>query len=797
MKNLRCILVIAFILITTVVFTQNSRKKTKAVRVDKAPIIDGILNDNVWKNASIANDFKMFKPGNGNPISKEYETEVRIIYDDEAIYFGAFMRDPNLEKIPMQFGVRNSFPQADFFGIILNPYDDKITEFEFFVMSTGLQADAISVEDAEDENWNQVWKSAVKITNEGWYVEVEIPYAALRFPKNKIQDWGLNFHRKIRNTNEQYSWSFIDKAKGLRSQQTGLLTNLTNLKPPLRLSLTPYSFFSVQKEDDTNESRFSAGMDLKLGINDSYTLDAVLIPEFGQTAFDEDVLNLSPFEQQFTENRAFFTEGTNLFSIGDLFYSRRIGQVPNLIILDENKVYENIPNGIPLINALKISGRNDNGLGIGIFNAITEKTITPVNNINTQTKEAIEISPLTNFNVLVLDQQFNKNSSISFVNTNVIREGSFKDANVSAFVLNLVNRNNYFLKASPKFSLVDGLKGFGSEFRIGKRSGIYQFEYFNEISSQNFDINDLGFQSFNNFHKNGIEVSYQIFEPNNNFNTFNLNLNSTITSLFNPSVYTGNIISLEGNATTKQQSYISTTLFGNLGYQKDFRYKSLLVDDTYFKTPTELGVNLTFISDQRKKINYTISGAYSKQIKNNTSSFEILINPTIRITNKFTLGYTYNFTQSNNEKGYVNSVEDDIIFGNRLVKTLENSIESTYYFNTNTYIDFSLRHFWSPVTYDSQFYNLETNGDLLINDYQNNHDLNYNSWNVNLTFFWQFAPGSQLVAQYRSAIKSEGIDSSLNFNQNFDTLFEQPSISNFSIKVLYYLDVNKLRKNKY
>ena len=448
-----------------------------------------------------------------------------------------------------------------------------------------------------------------------------------------------------------------------------------------------------------------------------------------------------------------------------------------------------------MINALKISGRGNNGLGIGVFNAITEKTTTTVTDILTQEKEADEISPLTNYNVLVLDQQFHKNSSISFVNTNVLRAGDFEDANVSAFVLNLTNKDNYYLTAVPKISIKNQEKGFGSEFRIGRRSGSYQFEYANLINDEKFDTNDLGFQLNNNFHDNVAEISYRIFEPTAHLNTFDITFNTIVKSLYKPSRYVGNEISLSTAMTTKKQAVVSALITSNLGTQKDFRYKSLAVDETYFKTPTQLGFGGQLRSDLRKKFNYTIGGFYASQIGNSMSVLELQINPSLRISDKWTLGYAYNYTQRNNEKGYVNTVENENIFGNRLVQTFENSMQSTYYLNTDMFVDFSLRHFWTPVAYDNTFYTLVSSGKLSANTYQNHHDVNYNSWNVNLNFFWQFAPGSQLVAQYRNAIRNTGNDSTLSFSDNLQNLFEQSAISNFSIKILYYLDVNRIRKN--
>src|SRR5690606_21355058 len=161
-------------------------------------------------------------------------------------------------------------------------------------------------------------------------------------------------------------------------------------------------------------------MDIKYGINDAFTLDAILIPDFGQTKYDDQILNLGPFEQQFNENRAFFTEGTDLFNKGNMFYSRRIGGVPSVDpdINENEEIIETVQN-VNLINALKLSGRTKNGLGVGILNAVTEKTFASIKDTVSGETRKVVIEPLTNYNVLVLDQRFRKNSSVSFINTNV------------------------------------------------------------------------------------------------------------------------------------------------------------------------------------------------------------------------------------------------------------------------------------------------------------------------------------------------------------------------------------------
>jgi hypothetical protein len=292
----------------------------------------------------------------------------------------------------------------------------------------------------EDYNYNVVWDAETTINEDGWYAEIKIPYAALRFPKKEEQLWGIQMGRQISYLNENYVWNYVNKAVGKASQYTGHLTGIKDITPPVRLSFYPYSSAEVDHFNGNTLTNLNAGLDFKYGISDAFTLDATLIPDFGQTAFDNVELNLTPFEQEFGENRAFFTEGTELFTKGNLFYSRRIGDSPigfnaaQRERLNNEIILEN-PEEAALINALKVSGRTNNDLGIGFFNAITrEEKAVYLDTLTGQTRSRVT-EPFTNYNIVVLDQQFNQNSSITLINTNVTREGHFRDGNVSAFCL--------------------------------------------------------------------------------------------------------------------------------------------------------------------------------------------------------------------------------------------------------------------------------------------------------------------------------------------------------------------------
>ncbi|MBC7747154.1 MAG: carbohydrate binding family 9 domain-containing protein, partial [Methylotenera sp.] len=299
-----------FLLLSFVGFSQKKVLQTKFI--SEKIEIDGKLEEPIWQSAAIASNFIMFQPDNGKPIPENKKTEIRVLYDNDAIYIGALLNDENPEKILKEITQRDNFGTSDLFGVFINGFNDGQQDFQFFVNAADGQADCITTDsNGEDYSWDAVWKSKAVITDKGWVVEMRIPYAALRFSAEKKQTWGLNFFREIRRDRFKYTWNFIDSKLGTFTQQTGVLEGIENIKPPTRLFLLPYSSFYVNANAaQKTYGTLKGGLDLKYGINDAFTLDMILIPDFGQTKYDDQILNLGPFEQQFNENRPFFTEGT-------------------------------------------------------------------------------------------------------------------------------------------------------------------------------------------------------------------------------------------------------------------------------------------------------------------------------------------------------------------------------------------------------------------------------------------------------------------------------------------------------
>ncbi len=262
----------------------------------------------MWKDAKIATNFVQREPLNGRPAS--LDTEVKFLYDDKAIYVGAHIIDPNPDSLWKELKSRDNLGMADYFGVILDPYNDGLNGMAFFVSVRNVQVDfKIDAQDYQDYSWDAVWRSGTSISADGWTVELMIPYAALRFPKNEVQEWGgINFQRNIQRKREVTTWSKVDVAAVGQLQQAGLVTGIEDIKPPLRLSGTPYLSAFIDHDNYSNklQSGYNYGMDIKAGLSESFTLDVTLIPDFGQVESDDRIFSLSPYEVYYEEKRPFF-----------------------------------------------------------------------------------------------------------------------------------------------------------------------------------------------------------------------------------------------------------------------------------------------------------------------------------------------------------------------------------------------------------------------------------------------------------------------------------------------------------
>lgn len=787
------------------------KKELNITRAEKAPKIDGELNDKVWENAEIATDFIQFKPEIGNTLPRNKRTEVKVSYDDQAIYVAAYLYD-DPEKIMSQIVNRDNFGQTDFFLVVLNPNNDAQNDTSFFVFSSGQQADAISNPTiGEDFSWNAVWSCAVKMKDDGWTVEMKIPYRTLRFADQENPTWGLQFHRQFRRDRSQYTWNPIDPTKGYIGLYNGELKGLDNLKPPLRLNLYPFSTGILNSFDGDIDTDLTFGMDVKYGITDNFTLDATLIPDFSQAGFDNIVLNLGPFEQTFSEQRQFFTEGVDLFSKGGLFFSRRVGGRPSgELDLAENEDAD-VPNEVKVLNALKVSGRTKDGWGLGLFNAITEKTYATVTDNDTGDKRQEVVEPFTNYNILVVDKQFGGNSAISLINTNVTREGEFRDANATALVANLVNKKNtYRVDTELRMSNVNyqnnpSETGFSSFLFVGKVAGNFRYSFDHRFADTKYNINDLGLNRRNNQNDFGFDFSYQTFEPSGRLNNYRFNFFSNYRRLVDPNTFARFNFGGGYRAFTKNQNAHGFRLNIQPGKQYDY-FESR--DGRPFIFENSVSAGAWFSSNYNKvfAIDLRANAATLFEEGRDLFRYDFEIEPRIRFSDQLLLTYGLNFENRNGDRGYATSVDDNSIFGERNRQIVTNTISGNYTFNPFHSLGLTFRHYWDTVQYDYDLFTLLDNGRLTaeegynIDNVGDDPNINFSTWNIDLSYSWQFAPGSFLTALYRNQLFNFDENSEDNFTESLDLLFQQPMQNTFSLRVQYFIDFNGLKsvfkKNK-
>jgi hypothetical protein len=796
--------------VVSFILTAQEQKHLEALSIQSDIKIDGELNESIWSEAKVASGFTQTTPVFGNPATQK--TEVKVLYDNNALYVSAVMHEPSIDSITKTLSNRDDFGNADYFGVMIDTYGSSTIGFGYLVTSAGVQIDDLHSSDGIDNNWNSVWESAVTVYEDKWIAEIKIPFAALRFPNQDVQNWRINFNRSIRRNREDAFWNTYNP-NGLNFlSQFGYLDNVKGIKSPIRLSLYPYVSAYAENRNQTTNFRFNAGMDLKYGINEAFTVDMTLIPDFGQVKFDQQVLNLSPFEVQFNENRQFFTEGTELFNKAGLFYSRRVGAAPiNQFNIDknENEIVTSNPGSTPLLNATKISGRTKSGLGIGFFNGITRPVEATLRDTVTKQERQSITSPLSNFNVLVFDQNLKNNSSVTLTNTSVWRAGKTYDANVTAINFDLFEKSRTYnaygdFNFSQKYSPLNSF-GIKSSFGLEKASGLLKYGINANIADDKFDSNDLGFLSRNNFQRYNLFVKYNTVKPfwkiYNSWHELYVNYDK----LFTPNVYTNASTGFNIGATLKN--------FTAVGFEAGYRFKNndyfeSRIDGKYFTLPNAYNVGGWISSNYANPFALDIN-LYTTRFNDNWYSNYIRISPRFRFSDKLSMILRSSIDNSYNEKGlalttnYNTILEDDNpIFGQRNRQTIENSIRANYIFTNRMGLSFELRHYWAKVRY-SNFYTLNNIGNLNESNYsgvdnENNslHNNNFNAFTIDMVYRWVFAPGSELSLVWKNSLFSSSNIVDINYFENTNNLSELPATNGFSFKLLYFLDYNTVFKKK-
>ncbi len=329
--------------------SSHDRYRVEAVRVDIGPVIDGVLDEQVWASAAVITDFVQQEPNEGAPASDR--TEVRLIYDGRSLFVGvhAYSSDPGAVTATEMRLDSDRILDEDNFQIILDTFMDSRSGYMFVTNPLGAKLDQQVSEEGEggrrgassniNRDWDGIWDVVARRTDDGWVAEIAIPVVTLRFPNSASQDWGINFMRNISARNEQSYWAPITKGYSIsRVSMAGSLTGLHTLNRGRDLKITPFvagggrmlSDAGVRDEDFQRD----AGIDMKYGITAGLTLDLTVNTDFAQAEVDDERVNLTRFALFYPEKRDFFLENAGQFNVGtlasndriaDLFFTRQIG----------------------------------------------------------------------------------------------------------------------------------------------------------------------------------------------------------------------------------------------------------------------------------------------------------------------------------------------------------------------------------------------------------------------------------------------------------------------------------------
>jgi hypothetical protein len=799
---MRMAIILILALLNVQLVDAQAKKSAQALYITTPLTIDGIMDEEVYKIGIPATDFLQLQPNNGQPALQS--TEVYFFYDQTAIYVGAILYDLP-DSIHNFLSARDNIGMSDYFGVYFDPYNQGQLAYGFFVTPAGIQTDLKAIKgenDREDSSWDAVWESRTSITDKGWIVEMRIPFSALRFSREAGSVWGLNMFRNIRRYSSNNSWNFIDRTVSGFIHQSGHLTGIENVSPPVRLSVSPYvaTYSELNTHPYSAELVYKGGMDLKYGINESFTLDMMLIPDFGQIQSDDQKLNLSPYEIYYDEKRQFFTEGTELFDRSGVLYSRRIGAAPkfghranqNLAV---NEIIKFRPTETQIINATKVSGRTSNGIGLGVLNAMTLPSYVTIRDTVSDYNRRYEVQPFTNYNMSVIDKSLKNNSYIGIFNSNVSMANSPFMANVTGADFQLRNKSkNYAFQGKTGISIRNDPEketGFYTKLGAGKNSGNLQYGIAQLINSDKFNINDLGFMRRNNEMITEAQISYRHLESFLIFREAHTYLHWNHTRIFNPNKLFANQTTLGVFALMKNNYAFES----QLSYTGDkFDYYEPRTENRFIYLPYEIRYTIFTRSDTRKPLWIGCVFGGMKQTGIGKSGHLNRTWANLRVGRHVTINYNFYLDNIVNDHGFagMDGSSGIIYFTRREIKTRENVIGSTYSINNKASFSLRLRHYWSSAK-NNEFYRLQQDGLLSRDETYSRNDNNYNSLNLDMVFRWIFAPGSELSVAWKNSALDYSDKVNTNYFSNLEHTIKANQINSLSLKMLYYIDYNRFR----
>jgi len=768
-----------YLLVFQFVIAQKSENKTpkriyttKFLGQEKAPVIDGQLNDSSWDIVEWDGDFIEWRPDENTP--PHQQTKFKIVYDNKNLYIAVKLLDKEPDSIVKRLSRRDGF-DGDWIEINFDSYHDLRTAFSFNVTAAGVKGDEFVSDNGNnwDSSWNPIWYAKTSIDNEGWIAEMKIPFSQLRFGKAKEQIWGLQLNRRIFRKEERSLWQRIPQDSPGWVSELGELHGLINLEPQRQLEIQPFTvlqFDTFPKEEgnpfrDGNDFKLNGGLDAKIGITNDLTLDLTMNPDFGQVEADPSSISLDGFEIFFDEQRPFFVENNNIFDYrvsrsnagntfdsDNLFFSRRIGRSPQGYPETVDGEFVDQPANTTILGAAKFSGKTKSGWSIGILESVTGKEFAKIDNNGDRRKEMVE--PFTNYFVGRLQKDFNDHNTFIggiFTATNRDLPEHLEFLHESAYTGGLDFKHQWkdrvwyvggnivvsHVKGSTEailntqeslrhlFGRVDAthleidatrtsLTGTGGNLQIGKAAkGHWRFESGATWRSPELELNDLGFQRQADDLRHYTWIGYRTLKPKGFYRSVGINYNH-----WSAWDYEGNHNLLQWNV----NSWIDfkNNWFGNLG----FNYRPISHSNTALRGGPRLRSS-TFVNywnnigtDNRKKVRFSISHNGGKAVDNSFNFYNIRPSISYRPINSLLISLTPSYNINNDKLQFVENIEvgDETKYINAKIeqRTLSMSLRVNYTINPNL----TIQYWGQPFVSRGRYSNFKSVIDTQANNFE-------------------------------------------------------------------------------
>ncbi|MBI3005391.1 MAG: carbohydrate binding family 9 domain-containing protein [Ignavibacteriales bacterium] len=794
---------------TSVVLAGSDPKTATAVRTPAAPKIDGNLNEPEWRLAAPVSDFTQRDPFEGEQPTQK--TEIRILYDDDAIYFGCTMYDTDPSKIFARLARRDDEILSDVISIRIDSYHDHQTAFEFTINAAGVKVDILQYNDAteEDDSWDGVWDVETRITAEGWIAEVKIPYAVLRFPEKEEQNWGIQFLRRIARNREEDHWVLIRKNESGFISRFGHLAGIRGIRSPTNMEILPYTVGGgrfIPKSPgypDGRDLTSNAGLDFKYKPIGGITVDATFNPDFGQVEADPEVLNLTTFEQFYPEKRPFFIEGTQILRFttfgGDfgpgLFYSRRIGTALSFRPNDVDTVMSQ-PRYATILGAAKISGKTSEGLSMGFLEAVTREERVRLRNV---VERDSVIEPLANYSLVRLRQDVLGNSNVGAMLTSVNKNGRLPaftggvDWNLK-FLENEYRVDGFFAGSHTTSGLDQAIiipveqriTGSAGRLTVAKDGGDHWLASLSsDFTSRQFNINDIGFFRRPNDYGFVSTLTYRDQRPTDWYRFWLVNLNYHIRKNFDGAELI-HWIQSAGNLTFANYWQLGYQVVKDWGKHDDRETRG----NGLYNKPSSQSFLFLVGSDPREdivgNIFFTV-GSDNRKARFASTAFELELKPASYVT----LEIEGSRSTSANEWAWVynfGSSPDTTIFADRSTEAWDLTLRGTYVFTRDLTLQVYFQYFNAKGKHEN-FGRLTSRESF--EPYTNFAwpEFNFLSFNSNIVLRWEYLPGSTMYFVWSQARSGNDGGFLTPFGDSFSKTFSLPGENALLLKISYWLSI--------